>query len=506
MQHAALVERVENRVHDRRHGADRAELAAAFDAEEVGPARHAFIESAAQQGQLVGARHAVVHEGSGKQLPAVLIVDRLLVQGLADALRNAALDLSFDDYVIDDPADVVATDDASEPDLAGLRIDLDFAGLGAVGPGRRRGGLGSGDAERLFRLARRELGQPDGAVGAGNPEGPIAILDVARGRLERLRRKLLAARNGLAARGHHGRAAHESRARSHAAYAIREVGVALNDMDFLNGDSQYFGEQLGIRGFQPLPHRLRAGERRERAIGADPYVDRLGRKGTGPFQVDRQPPAPQPPAAARLLAPRRETLPVGQLDKPVDDAREIAAVVDIAEVRAIRKILRPDEIAPPNLYGVEPHLARGFLHQPLHEIVRLRPAGPAVGAGGHAVGQHRLDAVIHGGNVVDSRLYLRAQRERNDRRGADRQRADVAEHFHAQSEDAAVAVERQPCLEMLVAPHVRREELLAALAAPFHRPPELLRRVADQRVLGREPGLPPEAAADVADDYPELCR
>src|SRR2546427_13081032 len=139
---------------------------------------------------------------------------------------------------------------------------------------------------------------------------------------------------------------------------------SLDDIDFLSRDSQHFGEQLRVRGFQPLPHRLRAGERRDRAIGADPDVDRLGRKGTGPFQVDRQPPAPQPPAAARLLAPRRETLPVGQLDKPVDDARSIAAVVDLAEVRAIREILRPDEISPPDLYGVEPHLARGFLHQP----------------------------------------------------------------------------------------------------------------------------------------------
>src|SRR5256884_504778 len=152
----------------------------------------------------------------------------------------------------------------------------------------------------------------------------------------------------------------------------------------------------------------------------------------------------RPPPAAQLPGPRRKPLPVGQFDKPVDDAREIAAVVDIAEVRAIREILRPDEIAPPDLYGVEPHLARGFLHQPLHEIVRLRPACPAVGAGRHAVSQHRLDAIIHGGNVVDSRLYLRAQRERNDRRGADRQRADVAERFHAHSDDAAVAIERQP--------------------------------------------------------------
>src|SRR5205807_4228294 len=190
MQHAALVERIENGVHDRRDRADRAELAAAFDAEEVGPGRHAFIKSIAQRRKLVGARHAVVHKGSGKQLPAVLIVDRLLIQGLADALRDAALDLSFDDHVIDDAADVVATDEARELDLSGLGIEFDLANLGAVGPGRRRGRLGRRYAERLLRLARRELSEPDGAVGAGNPEGAVAILDVARRRLERLRGKL----------------------------------------------------------------------------------------------------------------------------------------------------------------------------------------------------------------------------------------------------------------------------------------------------------------------------
>src|SRR5205807_10044008 len=46
----------------------------------------------------------------------------------------------------------------------------------------------------------------------------------------------------------------------------------------------------------------------------------------------------------------------------------------------------------------------------------------------------------------------------------------------------------------------------AALAAPFHRPSELLRRIADQRVLGRKAGLHAEAAADVTDDDPELVR
>src|SRR2546423_939568 len=62
MQHAALVERIENRVHDRRHGADRAELAAALDAEEVGPAGHAFF----------GERAASSASPMARSVPAIL--------------------------------------------------------------------------------------------------------------------------------------------------------------------------------------------------------------------------------------------------------------------------------------------------------------------------------------------------------------------------------------------------------------------------------------------------
>src|SRR3989442_909145 len=149
-----------------RHGADRAELAAALHAEEVGLARHAFVEARAHRRQVRGARHAVVHQRPGEEL-AALVVHRLLVERLSGALRDAAMHLPFDDHVIDDAPDVVAAREARELDLAGFTIDLHLAGLRAVRPRRRRRRFGGRHPEYLARLPSRELAERDRSVGAG---------------------------------------------------------------------------------------------------------------------------------------------------------------------------------------------------------------------------------------------------------------------------------------------------------------------------------------------------
>src|SRR2546430_1951066 len=121
------AERIEYGVHHGRHRADRAEFAAALHAEEVGLARHAFVEARAHRRQVRGARHAVVHQRPGEEL-AALVVHRLLVERLSGALRDAAMHLPFDDHVIDDAPDVVAAREARELHLAGFTIDLHLAG------------------------------------------------------------------------------------------------------------------------------------------------------------------------------------------------------------------------------------------------------------------------------------------------------------------------------------------------------------------------------------------
>ena len=57
-------------------------------------------------GKFVGARHRVVHERAGHEL-ALFVIDRVLEQRLADALRHAAVHLALDDHRIDNRAEVV---------------------------------------------------------------------------------------------------------------------------------------------------------------------------------------------------------------------------------------------------------------------------------------------------------------------------------------------------------------------------------------------------------------
>ena len=75
--------------------------------------------------QVVGARHAVIHEARGHEL-AVVVVDRAFQQRLADALRDAAMHLALDDHRIDEVAEIVDRRPAVDRDDAGFRIDLDL--------------------------------------------------------------------------------------------------------------------------------------------------------------------------------------------------------------------------------------------------------------------------------------------------------------------------------------------------------------------------------------------
>ena len=71
----------------------------------------------------VRARHGVIHELAGDQL-AVVVIDGLLPQRLADALRDAAVHLAVDDQRIHNVAAIVHRDVALDLDVAGVAIDF----------------------------------------------------------------------------------------------------------------------------------------------------------------------------------------------------------------------------------------------------------------------------------------------------------------------------------------------------------------------------------------------
>ena len=106
---------------------------------------------------------------------------------------------------------------------------------------------------------------------------------------------------------------------------------------------------------------------------------------------------------AVLLRLRRATgkaVPVGKLQAFVHHMGEIAAVVGDAGLDLVRHRRGSDEIAPPDLDGIDADHARGAVEEPLDDVGRLRPSGAAIGMQRHGVGQHRPRDRVHGGDVV----------------------------------------------------------------------------------------------------------
>ena len=126
--------------------------------------------SVSMRGTVVGGGQQVVHKGGVEQL-AVFVEDELLVEGIADALGDAALDLALEDHGVDDAAAVVDDDVALDLDLHGLGVDLDDHGVDARGGGAALGAKVVGGLEAGFGAGL------DGAAQRVGLERQVAELD-----------------------------------------------------------------------------------------------------------------------------------------------------------------------------------------------------------------------------------------------------------------------------------------------------------------------------------------
>ncbi len=161
----ALADGVDDGVDDGAGRGRRAAFTHALGADRVGLAGDGVMHDG--DGRHVGgARHAVVHEAARQDLAAVVVVEHVLEQRLAEPLRDAAVDLSLENGALEDVAAVADRRVAHNLDAARLRIDLDLRDVAAVGIGRRRGhvparvhALGDGALRDEFRGAGGDLEQ-----------------------------------------------------------------------------------------------------------------------------------------------------------------------------------------------------------------------------------------------------------------------------------------------------------------------------------------------------------
>ena len=142
--HAEVRHRVDDRVDHRRRGRDRAGLADALDAERV-RGRRVTVRSSSNEG-ISGRGHEVLGHRPGDEV-AGLVVQDLLVQGLGDPERDAAVHLPVDDHRVHHHPAVV---DRDVPQQLGLPS--------RCRPRRRVGPERPGEVLRVPRRDGREVG------------------------------------------------------------------------------------------------------------------------------------------------------------------------------------------------------------------------------------------------------------------------------------------------------------------------------------------------------------
>ena len=303
----------------------------------------------------------------------------------------------------------------------------------------------------------------------------------------------------------------------------RGVGIPLLHGDAVGGDPDLGRQNLRERGgvSLPLADRAEACERRPR--GVDAYLARIEHSEpqdvavldrTGPHDLgeERDPDAHQ---VARLAA--RERLPGGPLLGPqslVIDRHErllqgrgvVAGVVLPAEGRRIGESVRPDQVPPPDLGGIQIEPAGEHVDHPLDEVRRFGdPERAAVGdPARRLVGVHAVHGHVGGRDVVGPGTDVKEPGRKLRRIGAGVEGPVVGDDVALESRDPAVPGRRDLAGHVVVAGEGGRGQVLDAVLDPLDRHAGHDRGDDRADVARIDPDLVAEAAADVRRDDPDV--
>ena len=78
------------------------------------------------------ARHVIVQKAAREELPGG-VVDAVLARDLPDALNDAAVELPFEQHVIQDPPAIVDRGVVQDGERPGVRVDLDLRDVRTAG-------------------------------------------------------------------------------------------------------------------------------------------------------------------------------------------------------------------------------------------------------------------------------------------------------------------------------------------------------------------------------------
>src|SRR6202453_2600379 len=386
-----MAERIGEGVDDRRWRSDRARFATALDAERIGRANR-LDRVDLERGQVVGARHAIVHEARRQEL-AVIVVMRAFEQRLAHALSDAAVHLALDDHRVDELAEVVDGGPTVDRDDARLRVDLELADMDTG----REGEVGripeSAFLEPWFEFLavelvphiglQRDRAEVDRFVSALDGELAVLEFDIPFRGLKAVACDLLGFGFDLVERLENRRHADGAGPGAIGAHAhLHLVGVSVDDRYIFHGDAEATGDELSEGGLMALTMAVRARQNLDRADRIDAHFRRLPkadagaerancrrRRNAASFDVGGDPEASKFALSRGSRFPRRQALVVGDRQRLIKRARVIARVIGHDDRRLVRE--RIDEILPPKLGRILPGFTRRDLDNALDDERRL---------------------------------------------------------------------------------------------------------------------------------------
>ncbi|MNK95796.1 hypothetical protein D3C87_1160520 [compost metagenome] len=427
---------------------------------------------------------------------------------MADALLDAALDLSRRRHRVDDLADVVHRHHLRHGDKAGLGIDLHLDEM--RGERVRLGGVIGGRADELCgrQALARHHGLAHGQRGAGAaPHGNHAVGDGQllrrgfhlRGGAGQQLRLDLAGRHLRRAADHIGGVAGKG-----ADIPRHHVRIAMHHAHAVERDAQFLRHDLRQRGVCAGAQPGGAGQQHHGAVlvHLDDGVALLLDAGVGAAAVHLAPHAPAAPDHALLLARLRAPLrPAGGLH-----ALAQAGFQAVADQRMVggRDVALAHGVAQLQLGGVDAEVGGGLVHLDVQCVVGLHHAVTPEGAGDGAVG---VDA-------TPLQPHVLAAVERDHRGGAHVGHAGAVGAIGARVEHhpGLACGDRAVVAEALAQPDPRRvaraatEEGLFARVFHAHRAARLAGQQRAQELALEQVLLGAEAAAHVVHQHAHLVQ
>ena len=364
------------------------------------------------------------------------------------------------------------------------------------------------DVAEGFEAPRRSL----------HRELPVFVDDVGLVGLEQVGGDLLRLLLDLLRAHVEGRRPHRGAAAPVASHPERHLArIAVHDLDVLDGKLQLVRGDLRERGLVALTVAVRSGEHGHLPRGVHPHCGALVQASLGSQRADDLrgsqsarlhiggEPDPEITAAlARLLLLLAECRVIEGLQRLVERAGIVPAVVEEGDGCLVRELLLGNEVLAADLQRIHSQLGRGQVHHPLQQIGGFRAPRAAIRVHRRRVREHRGHVDVDGGCLVRAGEQRAVQVGRDAGREQREISAHVRHRLHPQPENAAVLRKRHLRVAVVIAAVRICEEGFTSLRGPLHRPRERPRRPGDHALLGIDEDLRAEAAADVGRDHAQF--